>query len=330
MPVGNWEKESLFYAKQTVLGTLIGDAGAWGQIRESSGNVPLNTRTRSHVGPLGTGSPTDQIGEYTIGRPLANMSTTCPATSVSIRDLFCLFFQDTISDDNFVPYTSPLVTIWASLVVYLNRRAAEQDDSAFVGCGMIPSKITVDIPASGGGESANIISLATDWIGYEATVPDGFDMDGAGSVTVDAGAFHLAQDCTFTITSTVFDFVSANLTFTNGIQPIKTAGEYVAGFVYGKLGVTGSVTVLDETGVASANTSIRALIEVDDTSSLSATKLIFTMGSDHFTVPVIFHDNPSKSDIGGCEAWTYNFSLAESGVNTLKVLGGTAADSIFS
>jgi hypothetical protein len=130
------------------------------------------------------------------------------------------------------------------------------------------------------------------------------------------------------------DFISANLNMTNNAILYSDAESTPTGASLGPLQVTGSVTVAGMTdstaGVDNTATHEDMLAELE-ASTVTARLMEFNWAEDSATQPIALYvailGVTGPTDIGGMQAWTYNFELAGDGTNTpLKIHGGASGE----
>lgn len=318
--VSGWERKSLYWAKQTTWGTAV-ETG-FIKVPEDSRVWPYSPRPVMIPGEAGgDGLPYRSHWKVTQGAPGFRATTTHPCTQQIVADAFYLLFQGQTtmytathtylsthaSGGASVTWVADHGTDWVyATVVALNDDGADPTSAMRAHSCVVP-QIDLTIPSASAGETGGIATIGIGWLGYEGTRSSSYTLD--SPETKNEAHWH-RKDWSFKIASTEYDFVNANLSFTNN----ATLKPKASGIVYGPLNVTGSVTILFDNDSNKAADLFLDSLEAPTVSSalLRTIHFVHNDGSkDDFdaALPVLPTGPPTRGDLGGVETLTFNFQL---------------------
>lgn len=330
--LASWEKESFNICKEDTWGSIQGTLDTWYRYRETSGSIPMGFKPRQNAGALGLGLSYPKASNFHVGKATGVLSATFPLTPVTLNDLASLFVQSAHAGDDFQAYTTPEVTLFASISPELGARGT---DVVVSGTSFLLRGMNVTIPQNSPGDTGGIVEVSTDWIGHSASIGD--DTIVSAAPTADAGVFLQTRNCTFKIGGATKDLISASINMSNNAAMYPDAESTPTGASLGPLNVTGSVTVAGVTDSV-GDTSHDLLLAEIEAATVTAQQLEFNWAEDsasqEIQLYVAIMSITGPTDIGGMQAWTYNFELAgDASTNPLKMHGGgsgeTLADALF-
>jgi hypothetical protein len=325
--VAGWERKSLYYYPQSAWGTYETSVN-FNRIRESSRSFPyVPAPVVAPADGMGRGLPFADEADFYLGRPGGSFQTTHPMTPTTVRDLLMLLFNghhyDVAATERIISPTSvadvvvwtPTLSKFASLCVLMD---SDSDPiSAIKVTSAVVSQLDFNWPQNTPGDTSGLCEITPTWI-FENSARA--TTGGLGTVTEDAGIFQFTKDWTFKIGANARDFVSGNLSLTNGATLDATAAATAPGAHMGKLGLTGSVTCYlnQDTGSNPGATTDDLMDLLEGASGQpSETVLHFVWHDGHASdddvdieLPVVVSGPPTLSDLGGIAAMTFNFQMA--------------------
>lgn len=337
--VAGWERKALYWAKQTTWGTAV-ETG-FVQVPEDSrvwAYAPRPPIMPNEAG--GDGLPFKSHWKVSRGSPGFRATTNHPCTQQIVADAFYLLFQGettmyTATSTYLSTHASGGASItWAAdhganwtyaTIVALNDGGADPT-SAMRAHSCVVSQIDLTIPSASPGETGGLSTINIGWLGYEGTRNTSYTI---GTPTVKTETFWHRKDWTFKIAATAYDFVSANLSFTNS----ATMKPKASGITYGPLGCTGSITLLFDNDSGTACDLFLDSLEAPEDASNLLRVLHFihndgTADDVDIQIPVLPTGVPTRGDLGGVETLTFNFQMIGDATNypIIKIDDGSDFD----
>lgn len=336
---GSWERASLYYAKESAWSTPVITAFYW--IRDSSVAFPYSGAGQPTPpgSSFGRGYPYEFAADFVEGREALAFSSSHPMSSQAVRDLGLLFFNGLdeaefmgpLGAANAVVWTTE-PSMWATVVVIFDSAAGVT--SAARGNSCLISRLGFTFPANTPGETGGGCEISADWIG-ELGERDTTFTHTAAVGGADTGSRLLTTDFTFELGGTGYNFVSADLTFTNGASLIASANGASAavGATYGMIGASGNVTLLLDQGAGAPNSGVGAFLTAWEAQTVLTLELDYEGPGEtsdvNFLMPVRISAAPSVSEIGGVNALSFPFTLAGSATAQPKITIDGLEDSPF-
>lgn len=330
--VAGWQRKSLYYYPQAEWGIYQNGSSHYHRLRETSRSFPyVPPPVVIPADGMGRGLPYADEADFYLGRPGGTFQTTHPMTPTSVRDLLMLLFNghhyDTVGPPIYRTISpddggTPVVVVWtptlvkfASLCVLMDSDA--EPTSALKVTSAVVSQLDFNWPQNTPGDTSGVCEITPTWI-FESSARASSGAIGT-TPTEDAGIFQYTKDWTFKIAGSARDFISGNLSITNGAQLEATAAATAPGAVFGRLGATGSVTTYlnQAEGEAGSTTDDLMTLLEGATSQPTESQISFTFHEAHadsddvnIVLDVVITGPPTLSDIGGIAALTFNFTMA--------------------
>lgn len=331
--VGSWERVSFYYARESEWGTE--KETDFFKIRESSTSWPYSAKPIiAPAGGMGSGLPYDDHGNFQQGRDGLAFPSRHPMTRIALRDLLALFFQGAeYGTAGGACYLNPLsaadAVVWKAqedlfaTVVCINDGGAGAT-SQMRGSSCLLSGIDITLPMNTPSETGGQGEIGCSWIGEKGARDTTYTI---GTPTVDAGAVLLTSGWDFKIGAVVYDYLNASISLTNLAVLDPSGGtEHAMGATIGKLGCTGSVTMLFDEEAGTPGGGCGQLISAHVSNTQQILHFIYLSTVDPFPtwfdieIPVVINALPGEpTDLGGVASLTFPFQLAGDADSPIKV-----------
>ena len=341
--VGTWERVSFSYAREAAWGTEKDTA--FYKIRESSTCWPVSAKPIiAPAGGMGSGLPYDDHGNFQQGRDGLAFPSRFPMTRIALRDMLALFFQGAeYGTAGAACFLSPLdvadAVVWKgqedlfATVVCINDGGAGAS-SQMRGSSCLLSGIDLTFPQNTPAETGGQGEIGCTWIGEKGERAASYTIN-AGEVEPipDTGAVLLTGDWVFQIGDNAHNFLNASLSLTNMASLDASAAPLATGATIGKLGATGSVTILLDQDDSAPGQGCNALLSALENKSQVILHFIYISTHTWFDIeiPAVINAKPGEpADLGGVAAMTFPFQAAGDADSPIRVEIYELDDSTFS